>query len=601
MQKEANPKVSIIIPAYNASKYLKEAIGSALAQTYENLEIIVVNDGSNDKGKTEKIAQSYGTQIKYYYKENGGVSTALNLGISKMAGEYFSWLSHDDKYYPDKIEKQIRYLKENNLLYKKVILYSDYDLMDNHSRIFATSIKNHEELQEKPEYCLLRGAINGLSLLIPKEAFEECGVFDEKLRCVQDYELWDRMQKHYKFVHQQEILVTTRLHKTQQGNTSPKMLSEGNEFWTNLIKGISKQRREELEKTEYNFLSEMYEFLKNTPYNLTSQYVKKQMDNIEKKAIKEIQNIKVSVIIPFYNRIDLLKNSINSVLQQTHKNIEILLIDDGTTESIKAIEILIKENPTIRYIKNDTNKGASYSRNIGIKEATGKYIAFLDSDDCFKREKIQQQLKEMYLKGYEFSHTSYIRKDSNIEQTIQIGRLTGEVIPKIIGGCGIATPTVMIKTEFLRENKLQYDETMEIGEDVCFYLEALRKTKLLGINKPLTVVNTNNNSAAYNIEKQLKGLKTIIRYVLNDNELSKYNYEIGLLLREFIRICDMRNKNLILFESEELSKIKQSTSWKITKPLRTLKNVRNLYKTEGIIFATKRIIKNVLKKLKIMK
>ena len=597
MLKNKEVKVSIIIPAYNASKYLKEAIDSALAQTYTNIEVIVVNDGSNDKGKTEKIAKSYGNQIKYYYKENGGVSTALNLGISKMTGEYFSWLSHDDKYYPDKIEKQIEYLRENELIDKKVILYSDYDLMDNHSRVFATSIKNHEELEEKPEYCLLRGAINGLSLLIPKNAFEECGTFREDLKCVQDYELWERMQKQYKFIHQQEILVTTRLHKAQQGNTSPRMLSEGNELWINLIKGISKQRREELEKTEYNFLAKMYNFLETTPYNLTSRYVKEQMDNIEKKTIEAIQSIKVSVIIPFYNRIELLENSINSVLQQTHKNIEIILIDDGTTESIKSIEILLKENPTIRYIKNDVNKGASYSRNIGIKEATGDYIAFLDSDDWFKKEKIEQQLKEMYLKGYEFSHTSYERKDIHSEQIIYTGELTGKVIPKIIGGCGIATPTVMIKTEFLKENNLRYDETMEIGEDICFYFEALRKTPLLGINEPLTVVNTNNNSAAYNIEKQLKGLKTIIKYVMNDSQLSKYNYEIGLLFKEYIRVCDEKNINPIFYEKKELDGIRQSKMWKMLQPARKIKELINLYKNFGIITTTKKVVKKVFTKI----
>ena len=284
-------------------------------------------------------------------------------------------------------------------------------------------------------------------------------------------------------------------------------------------------------------------------------------------------------------------------MQQTHKNIEIILIDDGTTESIKSIEILLKENPTIRYIKNDVNKGASYSRNIGIKEATGDYIAFLDSDDWFKKEKIEQQLKEMYLKGYEFSHTSYERKDIHSEQIIYTGELTGKVIPKIIGGCGIATPTVMIKTEFLKENNLRYDETMEIGEDICFYFEALRKTPLLGINEPLTVVNTNNNSAAYNIEKQLKGLKTIIKYVMNDRQLSKYKYEIVLLFKEYIRVCDEKNINPIFYEKKELDGIRQSKMWKMLQPARKIKELINLYKNFGIITTTKKVVKKVFTKI----
>jgi glycosyltransferase involved in cell wall biosynthesis len=80
----SNPKVSIVIPVYNGSNYLKEAIDSALGQTSKDVEIIVVNDGSNDGGQTEAIAKSYGDKIRYFYKENGGVASALNLGIKNM-------------------------------------------------------------------------------------------------------------------------------------------------------------------------------------------------------------------------------------------------------------------------------------------------------------------------------------------------------------------------------------------------------------------------------------------------------------------------------------------------------------------------------------
>ena len=96
---DINPKFSIIIPVYNGSNYLEEAINSALAQTYQNIEIVVVNDGSNDGGKTETIARSFGDKIRYFSKENGGVSSALNFGIKQMTGEWFAWLSHDDSFF----------------------------------------------------------------------------------------------------------------------------------------------------------------------------------------------------------------------------------------------------------------------------------------------------------------------------------------------------------------------------------------------------------------------------------------------------------------------------------------------------------------------
>ena len=119
------PLVSIIIPVYNGSNYMKEAIDSAINQDYQNIEILVINDGSTDGGKTEAIAKSYGDKIRYFKKKNGGVSTALNYGINKMRGQFFSWLSHDDRYYRNKISTQMNYLINNNLLNKKVITYTN--------------------------------------------------------------------------------------------------------------------------------------------------------------------------------------------------------------------------------------------------------------------------------------------------------------------------------------------------------------------------------------------------------------------------------------------------------------------------------------------
>ena len=130
-----HPLVSIIIPVYNGSKYMCEAIESALSQTYDNIEILLINDGSADGGKTEEIALSYGNKIKYFYKENGGVSSALNFGIKNMKGEYFSWLSHDDSYEPKKIEKQILSLQDK----KKCVSICNTKTIDKNSNLISIS------------------------------------------------------------------------------------------------------------------------------------------------------------------------------------------------------------------------------------------------------------------------------------------------------------------------------------------------------------------------------------------------------------------------------------------------------------------------------
>lgn len=188
------PLVSIIIPVYNGSNYMREAIDSALAQTYSNVEVIVVNDGSNDDGKTEKIALSYGDKIRYIYKENGGVSSALNTGIMNMRGEYFSWLSHDDIYEPEKIAHQVKKAKTDT-----VVMCGRY-LINNKSEFIGDArdrFRFHEDCGMSWRNALIallkQGCFNGCSLLIPKKAFYECGFFDENLRYCQDLLMWLRI------------------------------------------------------------------------------------------------------------------------------------------------------------------------------------------------------------------------------------------------------------------------------------------------------------------------------------------------------------------------------------------------------------------------
>ena len=125
------PKVSIVIPVYNGSNYLWEALESAINQIYDNIEIIVVNDGSNDWWKTKQVAMKYKDKIRYFEKENWWVASALNFWIRKMEWEYFSWLSHDDMYYPNKIEEQIKFLEKLNKEKRdNAIIFTNFEFVD---------------------------------------------------------------------------------------------------------------------------------------------------------------------------------------------------------------------------------------------------------------------------------------------------------------------------------------------------------------------------------------------------------------------------------------------------------------------------------------
>ena len=213
------PLVSVIIPVYNGSNYMREAIDSALSQTYENIEVIVVNDGSADGGLTDEIARSYGDRIRYFVKENGGVSSALNLGIRMMKGDYISWLSHDDVYLPTKVEKQVALLSESNdgrtiVMCASQQINSTGKKIGNSSRI---SLPLRQLIDWRSALMhVIDHSCNGCALLIPKSSFDQCGGFDEGLRYSQDFLMWVRLfMLECSLIYHDDVEVLSRVHPQQ--------------------------------------------------------------------------------------------------------------------------------------------------------------------------------------------------------------------------------------------------------------------------------------------------------------------------------------------------------------------------------------------------
>lgn len=250
------PMVSVIIPVYNGAKYMKQAIDSALAQTYSNIEVVVVNDGSTDE--TNTIAKSYGKRIKYISKENGGVSTALNAGIREMDGSYFSWLSHDDKYDLRKIESQINVLR--NLENKKTVIYGGYITINEKSDIleeFHLDQKYTIEDLSRPLFPFFSGLLSGCTLLLPRSVFTEVGLFDEKLKTTQDYELWYRALKLFPIAYDKNCYTYYRLHKSQTGNMDPTFGKQCADFWLGCLQNVNEKEMEDSFGSAFSFWSSM--------------------------------------------------------------------------------------------------------------------------------------------------------------------------------------------------------------------------------------------------------------------------------------------------------------------------------------------------------
>lgn len=277
-----NPKVSIIIPVYNGTNYLKKAIDSALAQTYSNYEIIVINDGSTDNGATRDLAVAYGNKIRYFEKQNGGVATALNLGIKEMHGEYFSWLSHDDEYYANKLQRQIEFIAKNKN--PDELIFTDFSIVDEKSKVLDVVKCYNQNLNHFDPIAF--GLLSGCTMLIPRRCFEVVGYFDPGLPTTQDYDMWFRLLTKYQIRHLPEVLVRSRHHGQQQSRTECLYHDECNNFYINFIQYLQKQTSENSAIDELYFIK-MAAFFKKTQYYYALDYL--NVNQIEKNWINELK------------------------------------------------------------------------------------------------------------------------------------------------------------------------------------------------------------------------------------------------------------------------------------------------------------------------
>ena len=274
---EFNPMVSIVIPVYNGSNFLREAIESALAQTYQNLEIIVVDDGSEDN--TEEIALSFGDKIRYFSKENGGTSTALNLAIENMRGDYFSWLSHDDLYYPTKIEHEVEALSK--LENKDTIIICDLDgIIDyDYNRTFRTALyQEHRDAYPSRNdsylYPVVYNKTHGCTHLISKKVFETVGMFDVTSRVAHDFEFYYRAFAVFPHYYLNEVLVTARDSSARQGKRSH---ARGNVeyslLYIDILEHLSDEEIKKLAPSLEEFYNDMEFFFWYADYTIALEYV----------------------------------------------------------------------------------------------------------------------------------------------------------------------------------------------------------------------------------------------------------------------------------------------------------------------------------------
>jgi glycosyltransferase involved in cell wall biosynthesis len=223
----SNPAVSVVIPVYNGENYLRLALESVLRQTFQDFEIIVIDDGSKDS--TPDIAQSFGDRVRYVRQENAGVAAAVNHGIRLARGRYFAWLSHDDLWAPEKLSAQLEALQHVD---GPAVCYTDIKLIDGEGKVFDEKdlpLPNGNEIVR----AILRlepVLYAAYSLVCEVRCFEQVGPYDLKKRHTQDADMLLRLARTFPFVRVPEKLMFVREHGTRD-SLRPTFVAEANAFY----------------------------------------------------------------------------------------------------------------------------------------------------------------------------------------------------------------------------------------------------------------------------------------------------------------------------------------------------------------------------------
>ncbi len=422
-----NELISIIIPVYNAEKYLRQCLDSIINQTYTNFEVLLVNDGSTDS--SGMICQEYvenDSRFRYFEKENGGASSARNLGLERSGGAYITFIDSDDWVTPEYLEVLYTTLKENDV----DISISSFQLFEPDGIHYILVYSSQAEatllnVGKKPRFefleifpklgYLIHDFYNVSQKLFKRELlctdFRNIDLlFDERIQFSEDLDFFFRLYLRASSVfYVKEMTYIYRKHgMSSTANYDEIKALQRLEIYKKMF-----QRIEELGISTFHYVK-MLEYFVVDGINMfpTSKAIREYelfVSEVREK-ITYPQPL-ISLIVPIYNVETYLWMCLDSIANQTYSNIEILLVNDGSPDGSAAIcQEFVARDSRFHYIEKG-NGGLSDARNVGITRAQGEFLSFVDSDDWIEPTYVEDMYRAALLNDAEVVVSNYKKFD----------------------------------------------------------------------------------------------------------------------------------------------------------------------------------------------
>jgi glycosyltransferase involved in cell wall biosynthesis len=349
------PLVSVIVPVYNGSQHLRDAVQSIERQGYEPCEIIVVDDGSTDD--TPGVIASLGGRVRALRQDNAGPGAARNYGIAASHGELVAFCDADDTWPDDKLHRQVGRLQEDREL----------DVVLGRVQYVADEGEQVPNVQFEDPYAQTLTHVHLGSGIYTRRSFEKVGLFDETLRFSEDVDWFFRARElGVKIRIMREITLRYRIHA---GNMTRGVAPSDLELITVLKRSVERRKAAGQEGISLGRWRDLDE----------------SADGIAPATGEPT----VTVIIPVLDDTRYLEEAVDSALVQTHRPYEIIVVDDGSEVPVQ-LATRFQGYVTLTRV---AHRGQGAARNLAAGRARGVLLAFLDADDVWLPDKLEQQVQ----------------------------------------------------------------------------------------------------------------------------------------------------------------------------------------------------------------